>query len=194
MKDKAKIKEQLLTQLVELCKCVTQLEAPETERSQAEEMLREKEKELELKTRKLEEVNTALKVLLKRRDEDKTELEEKVLSNIKELIIPYLEKLKKSGLDTRQNAYLRILQSNLNDIISPFSRRLSSKYLNLTPAEIQVANLVRYGRDIKEIAEILNVSTRTIEFHRGNIRKKFSIKNKKASLRSHLLSINEHVI
>ncbi len=194
MKDKAKIKEQLLTQLVELCKCVTQLEAPETERSQAEEMLREKEKELVLKTRKLEEVNTALKVLLKRRDEDKTELEENVLSNLKGLIVPYLEKLKKSGLDTRQNAYLRILQSNLNDIISPFSRRLSSKYLNLTPAEIQVANLVRYGRDIKEIAEILNVSTRTIEFHRGNIRKKFSIKNKKASLRSHLLSINEHVI
>ena len=175
MKDKAKIKEQLLTQLVELCKCVTQLEAPETERSQAEEMLREKEKELELKTRKLEEVNTALKVLLKRRDEDKTELEENALSNLKGLIVPYPEKLKKSGLDTRQNAYLRILQSNLNDIISPFSRRLSSKYLNLTPAEIQVANLVRYGRDIKEIAEILNVSTRTIEFHRGNIRKKFSI-------------------
>ena len=194
MKDKAKIKEQLITKLVELCKCVTQLQAPETKRSKSEEMLREKEKELELKTRKLEEVNTTLKVLLKRRDEDKTELEEKVLSNIKELIIPYLEKLKKSGLDTRQNAYIEILQSNLNDIISPFSRRLSSKYLNLTPAEIQVANLVRYGRNIKEIAEILNVSTRTIEFHRGNIRKKLGIKNRKANLRSHLLSIDEHVI
>ncbi|MCK4786649.1 MAG: helix-turn-helix transcriptional regulator [Desulfobacteraceae bacterium] len=157
-------------------------------------MLREKEKELELKTRNLEEVNTALKVLLKRRDEDKIELEEKVLSNLKELIVPYLEKLKKSGLDTRQNAYLRILQSNLNDIISPFSRRLSSKYLNLTPAEIQVANLVKHGRSIKDIAKMLNVSTRTIEFHRRNIRKKLSIKNRKASLRSHLLSINEHVI
>ena len=193
MKDQAKVKEQLITKLVELCKCVTQLEAPETERNQAEEMLREKEKELELKTRNLEEVNTALKVLLKRRDEDKTELEEKVLSNLKELIVPYLEKLKKSGLDTRQKAYLRILQSNLNDIISPFSRRLSSKYLNFTPAEIQVANLVKHGRSIKEIAKMLNVSTRTIEFHRGNIRKKLSIKNKKANLRSHLLSINEHV-
>jgi len=153
-------------------------------------MLREKEKELELKTRNLKEVNTALKVLLKRRDEDKTELEQNVLSNLRKLIFPYLEKLKKSGLNTRQNAYIRILQSNLNNIISPFSRRLSSKYLNLTPTEIQVANLVRHGRNTKKIAEILNVSTRTIEFHRGNIRKKFSIKNKKASLRSHLLSIN----
>ena len=173
-----------------MCKYVTQLEEPETECSQAEEMLREKEKELELKTRNLKEVNTALKVLLKRRDEDKTELEQNVLSNLRKLIFPYLEKLKKSGLNTRQNAYIRILQSNLNNIISPFSRRLSSKYLNLTPTEIQVANLVRHGRNTKKIAEILNVSTRTIEFHRGNIRKKFGIKNKNENLRSHLLSIN----
>ena len=43
-----------------------------TERNRVEKSLKEKEKELEIKAFNLEEVNTALRVLLKRRDEDKT--------------------------------------------------------------------------------------------------------------------------
>jgi len=154
-----------------------------TDRKRAEE-------ELEIKTRNLEEANTALKVLLKRRDEDKRELEDKVLFNMKELALPYLEKLKAGGLDGRQTSYLSILESNLEEIISPFSYSLSSRYLSLTPAEIQVANLIKQGKTAKEIAEFLNVSDRTIGFHRANIREKIGIKNKKANLRAHLLSLH----
>jgi PAS domain S-box-containing protein len=159
-----------------------------TERKKAEEALKEREKELEIKTHNLEEANIALKVLLKRRDEDKTELEEKILLNIKELVIPYLEKLKKNRLDEKQEAYVNILESNLNDIISPFSHKLSSKYMNFTPTEIQIANLLRQGKTNKEIAELLNSSSRTVAFHRENIRKKLGLKNKKTNLKSYLLS------
>jgi len=154
-----------------------------TERKRAEQ-------ELELKTRNLEEANAALNVLLKRRDEDKRELEEKVLFNMKELALPYVGKLKASGLNERQISYLSILESNLEEIISPFSYRLSSRYLNLTPAEIEVANLIKQGKTSKEIAEFLNVSTRTISFHRANLREKIEIKNKKANLRARLLSLH----
>jgi PAS domain S-box-containing protein len=160
-----------------------------TERKKAEEALKERERELEIKTHNLGEANIALKVLLKRRDEDKTELEEKILLNIKELVVPYLEKLKKNGLDEKQEAYINILESNLNDVISPFSHRLSSKYMNFTPTEIQIANLLRQGKTNKEIAELLNSSSRTIAFHRENIRKKLGLKNKKANLKSYLLSL-----
>lgn len=160
-----------------------------TKRKQADHILREREKELETKAKNLEEVNTALKVLMKKRDEDKRELEEKVLFNVKELIVPYLEKLKKAGLDESQRAYVDILESNLNDIISPFSRRASSIYLNFTHTELQVSNLVRHGRTTKEIAELMNLSSQTIESHRKNIRKKIGIKNKKFNLRTCLLSI-----
>jgi PAS domain S-box-containing protein len=154
-----------------------------------EQELIEREKELKIKTKNLEEANTALRVLLKSRDEDKIELEEKVLLNVKELVTPFLEKLKKSGMDEKQKAYADILESNLNDITSPFSRDISSKFYHLTPTEIQVANLIKLGRTSKDIAELLNVSHRTIEAHRENIREKIGLKNKKTNLRTHLLSL-----
>ncbi len=134
-------------------------------RKQAEESLR-------VKSINLEEANTALRVLLKRRDEDRLETEEKVLFNLKELVTPYLEKMKQSRLDDRQKTFLEIIESNLDDIVSPFVRGLSPKYLRLTPQEIQIANLVKQGKTTKGVAELLNLSPRTVEFHRNSIRKK----------------------
>jgi len=160
------------------------------ERKQAEEALRKREEELVSKSSMLEEANTTLRVLLKRREEDKEELEEKVLANIKELVIPYIEMLKKNQLNNRNTECLSILDSNLKNIISPFSQKLSSKYLNLTPKEIQVASLIKEGRTSKEIAGVLNVATSSVDFHRYNIRNKFGLKNKKVSLRSYLLSFS----
>ena len=162
-----------------------------TKRKRADRALRERENELEIKASSLEEVNTALKVLLKRREEDRKELEEKVVLNVREFVVPYVERLKKSRLDERQEAYVEILESNLNNIISPFLHRMSVMHLHLTPTEIQVANLIRHGKRTKEIAEVLNLSIETINSHRKNIRKKIGIKKKKANLRSRLLSMKE---
>jgi PAS domain S-box-containing protein len=147
------------------------------------------EKELKIKTKNLEEMNAALRVLLKRRDEDKAELEEKVVLNVKRLIEPYLQKLKKDVINKSLMNYLAILESNLNEIISPFSRRLSLNYSNLTSSELQVANLVKQGKTTKEIAAALDLSSRTIDTHRLRIRTKLGIRNKKANLRSYLLSL-----
>lgn len=161
-----------------------------TQHRQTEKTLKTREKELKSKTDNLKEVNTALNVLLKRREKDKIELEEKLLLNVRELVEPYLGKLVDSGLNEHQETYASIMKSNLKDIISPFMYRLSSKYLSLTPSEIQVAHLIKQGRSTKEIAKLLNLSARTVKFHRENIRKKIGIKNAKANLRTHLLSLH----
>jgi DNA-binding CsgD family transcriptional regulator len=62
--------------------------------------------------------------------------------------------------------------------------------LDLTPAEIEVANLVKHGKTTNEIAELLNLSGRTIENHRVSIRRRLGVQNKKADLKGHLLSLN----
>jgi DNA-binding response OmpR family regulator/DNA-binding CsgD family transcriptional regulator len=153
-------------------------------------VLREKGQELELKSRKLEELNAALKVLLKQREEDRTDLEEKVLSNVKHLLFPHLEILKKQKLDPGSTIHLDILESNLKNIISPFSQRLSSQHLSFTPTEIKVADLIRAGKTTKEIAGAIGVSISAINHHRHHIRKKLRILTEKVNLCSYLSSLS----
>jgi len=160
-------------------------------RDELEISVEKRTRELRQKTENLVEINTALKVLLKQRDGDKSELEEKVVNNVKELVLPYLEKAKnKASNDDKIKAYLAVLETNLKSIISPFSHNLSSKFYNLTSKEIAVAKLIKDGNRTKEIAGLLNASHKTIETHRLNIRKKLGITNKKANLRTYLLSLS----
>lgn len=163
-----------------------------TVRKKAERELAKAHKELERKvknrTQSLEETNTALKVLLKKREDDKKELEGRMLFNVRELVMPYVSKLIESKLKERQQVYVEIIKSNLDEIITPFIQRMSFEMLKLTPAEIQIANLIKQGKSSKEIADVLSLSPRTIDFHRDNIRKKFNINKKKINLRTYLLS------
>jgi len=159
------------------------------ERIQAEKVLKFREQELEARKKSLEELNAALRVLLKKGEADKKALEEKMLFNVRELVMPYTETLSKSRLDPHQQACLEVIRYNLNDIISPFGRALSRAALKLTPREIQIAALIREGRTTKDIAELLHLSDRTVTTHRDNIRKKLGLKQKRANLRTHLLNI-----
>jgi PAS domain S-box-containing protein len=145
------------------------------------------EENLAIKSRTLEEMNTALRVLLKQQDEDKKELEENISLNVKELILPYAEKLKKSRLDAEQISHVTILENNLKEMTSPIIRTLHT--FDLTPKEIEVVSYLKGGRTTKQVAELLGVSPRAVEFHRYNIRKKLGLDRKKTNLRSYLLSV-----
>ncbi len=110
------------------------------------------------------------------------------MTNVRELISPYFDKINETKLDDHQKAILNILESNLDEIISPFTRKLSLKYLNLTPREIQIVNMIKIGYQSKKIAKIMKISPRTIDTHRKNIRSKIGLGKKRANLRSHLLA------
>jgi PAS domain S-box-containing protein len=145
--------------------------------------------DLEQKTVSLEETNAALRVLLKHREADKGELEEKVLQNMKELVFPYLERLK--ARPDKDRVIVEIVEANINDIFSPFVKNMAVKYASLTPKEIQVADLMKKGKTTKKISQILNLSTRTIDIHRYNIRRKLQINKKRVNLQSYLMTLGE---
>jgi len=163
-------------------------------RKREEELLRKHTEQLDKllkeRTLNLEELNAALKVIIKQVEEVKAEIQDKITFNITEFILPYLEKIKKTSLDEVQRTYLNSLEKNLNDITAPVLRGISTKYLKLTPSEIQIANLVKQGKNTKEIAGALFMSARTIETHRYNIRIKLGLKGKKLNLRTYLSSLD----
>jgi PAS domain S-box-containing protein len=157
-----------------------------TERKNAEKALREKDNKLERQAKNLIEMNTALKVLLEQREKEKTNIKESLLADIKKLVYPYVEKLENKGLNEDAQTFVNIIKSNINDLISPLASNLSSKYISLTPSEIQIADLIKHGKTSKEIASMLNVSPKAVSFHRGNLRKKLGLLNKKINLRTYL--------
>ena len=156
-----------------------------------EEALRKSQEELIEQKQSLEEANIAMKVLLKQREEDKLELEKKVLNNVKDLVLPYVDKLKNTRLKAKDRTLVEIIDTHLQDIISPLLQRFSNAKILLTPQEMQVASLVKDGKTSKEIADVLNVSETTVNFHRKNLRVKFGLTNKRTNLRSYLLSISQ---
>ncbi len=123
----------------------------------------------------------------KQRAGDKGELEQNILLNMNELILPFVEKLKKGAASTEQTHTIDILESNLREITSPVIGKMRT--LGLSPRESTVASLIKEGRSTKQIAGLLGVSDRAVEFHRYNIRKKLGLEDKKTDLRTHLLSM-----
>jgi len=154
-----------------------------TERIRTEEMLKEK-------TDHLMEVNSALKALLRQRETDRKEHEDAIESNMKHLVLPYLESLKKSTLTSNQRSWIEILESHLSQITSHFARRVTLQELNFSNAELKVATLVRDGKSTKEIAAILMIAEKTVSAHRDSIRRKLSLRGKKGGLRYLLLNLN----
>lgn len=150
------------------------------------ELLKSKE-ELETKSTHLQEANIALKVLLQQIGEDKKDLEDRFASNIKRLVLPYVNKIKKGKLDPRQTACINIIEANLNEIVSPLLQNLSQ--FGLTPRENQIAALIKDGKTSKEIAEIIGVAPSAIDSYRNKIRRKLKLNNKKINLQTHLQSI-----
>ena len=138
----------------------------------------------------LAETNTALKVVLDRRVQDRQDTEKDILATFEKLVFPYLDKLGTTPLDREQRTYMDLLKGNLAEIASPFARRLSSLNDKLTPTELQVADLIKRGKTSQEIAPLLRISEAAVFFHRNNIRKKLGLLHKKTNLRSYLMNLS----
>jgi DNA-binding CsgD family transcriptional regulator len=105
--------------------------------------------------------------------------------------MPFLERLLTSGLTPNQRALAEAVRSGVTEITSPLAHRLSSRLVGLTPKELEVARLVKDGKNSSEIAQLLSISHNAVAFHRQNIRAKLGLKRKKVNLCSYLMQMSD---
>ncbi len=154
-----------------------------------EEALHKSQREIKEKERLLGEANSALRLLLKNISEEKEEQKKQIVQQLNKTVLPYVHRLELSTLNKQQQLLLATIHSQIEHLTSFTSKRGSDIYLQLTPMETKVANLIRVGQSTKEIAALLNLSIRTVETHRQNIRKKAGLRNKNGNLQT-ILSAN----
>jgi PAS domain S-box-containing protein len=149
---------------------------------------RQAEKALAAEQANLLETNAALRVLLRHREADRRELEDKLVANLKQLVLPYVEKLRKSKLDPAHATMMGFIEANLKEVLSPFLDNM--KHFNLTPRQIEIVALIKAGRTTKDMAELLHISEAAVEKHRFLIRKRLGLNMEKRNLRAYLLSLS----
>jgi PAS domain S-box-containing protein len=147
------------------------------------------EKQLKQRAQELNEVNLALETLLDQSTRTITDQENRIYDNLQELVFPYLYKLEEKLAGREELLHLNVVKANLEKITSTFILTISSRLGGLTPRELQVAQLIKQGKATKDIALLLHISPRTVEFYRDKLRKKLGLKSKRINLRSHLSSL-----
>ncbi len=156
-------------------------------RISAEMELQESNRQLTLERQALQESNTAIRIVMARIEQEKQEIHRDIGTNVEKILMPVLHALSLQ-LSPSQKKYLDVLQTNLEEITSPFISRLSRSYHSMTPTEIAICNLIRNGMRTKEIAEMRGVSEATINRHREKIRRKLNITNQDVNLATFLQS------
>ena len=161
-------------------------------RKKAEDSLREAHDELERRvferTTELEKTNATLAMMLDYARKAETDIQERVVANLRSNSLQLLDLLKKQRLSQDAHDLVELLESNTNNLAHPLARKLESPFLRLTSREIQVANFIRHGKSNKDIMQLLDLSYQTVESHRNNLRKKLNLRYKKINLRTYLNS------
>ena len=135
----------------------------------------ELEKEIDFKRK--EQMSIALNIIQKNRfleklrakiDKiiDKSNTDQTELSKLKKLIV---ENLSVDKDRERFNIYI-------NELNRDFYFRLLNRYPNLTDNEQRLCALVRLNLSSKDMASILNISTKSVEVNRHRLRKKMHLK------------------
>ncbi len=147
-----------------------------------------KEQELQVINRELQNINTTFSTMLKRRDQEHDAIRQELAARIGKMVLPMLTKARAQVTGVAQN-YLDIAQANLVDIVSQQPHDLALVNARLAPRELQIVHYIRQNKTSKEMAELLDISVRTVESYRENIRKKLRIQNQKKNLKKFITSI-----
>lgn len=113
--------------------------------------------------------------------------------NIKQLfderVFPHLSSLHKLNPSGEHKTLLHIIEENISEILSSvYQEPVQDGDTYFTPMQQRVLDLIQHGKTSEEIADLLGISSRTVRFHRSNLRKKLGIANEKVNLYTFLKS------
>lgn len=155
-----------------------------TDRVEADRNLAEQSAMLEQRAAELDELNTALRVLLNQRERERQELHSQILASISDLILPSLESIHRDpGCSRETRERTATLVRHFESILSPFCPGQNMADHDFSPVESRVASLVRSGLTSKEIAEMLRISPHTVHYYRSKIRRKLDLVGSRQGLR-----------
>ena len=166
--------------------CVLRVNRDVTARVEAEEALLQKDREISLQLGKIEKLNAALTALLEHREQESQRHLAGLHTTLEQLVLAHVETLKGTALTADQRVLVEVVEANLRNVAASFVRQLDAWKLQLTPTEVQVADLVRLGKRTKDIARLLRVSPSAITFHRNNLRTKLGLTGRPINLVSYL--------
>ncbi|MBI5570530.1 MAG: PAS domain S-box protein [Desulfomonile tiedjei] len=128
------------------------------------------------------EVDASVKKLMDRAREQGEDMMARITQNYALTVYPLIEHLKTLDLEQSQLVILETLDFNIRHMTSLFGVNLAKARHPLTTRELEICQLIRSGKDSREIAETLGLTYETVMVHRKHIRKKLGLKNDKQSL------------
>lgn len=169
----------------ELINAIAQKVGAVVDRIRAEESLRKAHERLALEGRALQEANAALRVVLARIEEEKAAIKGSIVANINKIVMPIVLALE-AEIEPEKRGYVTLIRRNLEEIASPLLNQLAEQFMALTPAELEVCNMIQMGMRTKQIAELRGISPATVNRQRESIRRKLGLAGKHANLTSFL--------
>jgi len=154
-----------------------------TKRRRIEKELKRSKEELRREQITLQRKNVTLRELLEHMERAKNKMREDVAMNVEGVLLPVLETLRLQGISSK---YVDLLRHHLNHLASSYGRRLSQKSPHLSPREMELCHLLKGGLKTKDISSLLQLSDKTVDKHRRNIRKKLALSNEKVNLTAYL--------
>jgi hypothetical protein len=135
----------------------------------------------------LQEKDIAVRQLMSQISSEREIIKKNIQINLNYAVLPLLKNLK-SKSDRRLHRDIELIEEAIACATSQFIGDLQSEFVQLSPRELQVCNMIKSGMQSKEIAVALSISVRTVEKTRQQIRKKLGLTNSGSGLPSFLNS------
>jgi len=163
-----------------------------TEIAEEERIVGNLKRRIQFQEQTMREQEIALDVMLRQGERVERKLAQIVLANVSVLIDPLIERMKNRLAGTDAYIDLELLSKRLKQITSPFIQALTLDEQGLTLREREIASLIREGRTTKDIAKELGITTKTVDYHRTNLRTKLGLTNSNERLHAFLSRIGNY--